>query len=103
MSDIVKLSENIGKEFSFKNSFSSEQSVILEEVICYNNILGEAHLFKVFYLSSDGNYKIRYVPKENIDVKIDSYVSKYSESDLLNKYKWKTWEIKDYWYNFVNS
>ncbi|MGM9877795.1 MAG: hypothetical protein ACI33S_04010, partial [Bacilli bacterium] len=57
MQSIINFSENIGKQFDIKDKFDISNTIVLGEFNCYNNILGDYHLFKVFYIQKS-NAKI---------------------------------------------
>lgn len=54
MTSIINFSENVGKQFNLKNNLNISNAIVLEEFNCYNNLLGDYHLFKVFYVDGDG-------------------------------------------------
>lgn len=102
MQSIINFSENIGKQFDIKNKLDITNTIVLEEFNCYNNILGDYHLFKVFYINGDGTPTIQYIPDDRINIKNDSYSYSGNEIELMNKYKWSINYVEDYYYNIAN-
>lgn len=102
MQSIINFSENIGKQFDIKDKLDITNTIVLEEFNCYNNILGDYHLFKVFYVNGDGTPTIQYIPNDRINIKNDSYSYSGNEIELMNKYKWSINYVEDYYYNIAN-
>ena len=103
MTSIINFSENIGKQFNFKNNLNTSNTIVLEEINCYNNLLGDYHLFKVFYIDGDGIPTIQYVPNYQINIKNDSYSYSGNENELRKKYNCLINYIEDYYFNLVNN
>lgn len=103
MMSIINFSENVGKQFNLKNNLNTSNTIVLEEINCYNNLLGDYHLFKVFYVDGDGTPTIQYVPNGQINIKNDSYSCSGNETELRKKYNCSINYIKDYYFNLVNN
>ena len=103
MSAIVNFSENVGKQFNFKNNLNASNTIVLQEFNCYNNLLGDYHLFKVFYVDGDGTPTIQYIPNDRINIKNDSYSYSGNENELGKKYNCSINYIEDYYFNLVNN
>lgn len=102
MQAIINFSENVGKQFDINDKLGISNTIILEEFNCYNNVLGDYHLFKVFYINGDGTPTIQYIPNDRINIKNDSYSYSGNEIELMNKYKWYINYVEDYYYNIAN-
>ena len=103
MTSIINFSENIGKQFNFKNNLNTSNTIVLQEFNWYNNLLGDYHLFKVFYVDGDGTPTIQYIPNNQINIKNDSYSYSGNETELMNKYKWSINYVEDYYFNLLNT
>ena len=102
MTSIINFSENVGKQFDIKDKLDISNTIVLGEFNCYNNVLGDYHLFKVFYVDGDGTPTIQYIPNDRINIKNDSYSYSGNETELMNKYKWSINYVEDYYYNIAN-
>lgn len=103
MTSIINFSENIGKQFNFKNNLNTSNTIVLEEFNCYNNLLGDYHLFKVFYVDGDGTPTIQYIPNNQINIKNDNYSYSGNENELRKKYNCSINYVEDYYFNLVNN
>lgn len=103
MTSIINFSENIGKQFNFKNNLNTSNTIVLEEINCYNNLLGDYHLFKVFYVDGDSTPTIQYIPNNQINIKNDSYSCSGNENALRKKYNCSINYVEDYYFNLVNN
>lgn len=102
MTSIINFSKNVGKQFDIKDKLDISNTIVLGEFNCYNNVLGDYHLFKVFYINGDGTPTIQYIPNDRINIKNDSYSYSGNETELMNKYKWSINYVEDYYYNIAN-
>ena len=102
MTSIINFSKNVGKQFDIKDRLDISNTIVLGEFNCYNNVLGDYHLFKVFYINGDGTPTIQYIPNDRINIKNDSYSYSGNETELMNKYKWSINYVEDYYYNIAN-
>lgn len=102
MTSIINFSENVGKQFDIKDKLDISNTIVLGEFNCYNNVLGDYHLFKVFYINGDGTPTIQYIPNDRINIKNDRYSYSGNETELMNKYKWSINYVEDYYYNIAN-
>lgn len=103
MTSIINFSENIGKQFNFKNNLNTSNTIVLQEFNCYNNLLGDYHLFKVFYVDGDGTPTIQYIPNNQINIKNDSYSYSENENELRKKYNCSINYVEDYYFNLLNT
>lgn len=103
MTSIINFSENVGKQFNLKNNLNTSNTIVLEEINCYNNLLGDYHLFKVFYIDGDGIPTIQYVPNYQINIKNDSYSYSGNENELRKKYNCSINYVEDYYFNLLNT
>lgn len=103
MTSIINFSENVGKQFDIKDKLDISNTIVLGEFNCYNNILGDYHLFKVFYINGDGTPTIQYIPNNQINIKNDNYSYSGNENELRKKYNCSINYIEDYYFNLVNN
>ena len=73
MTSIINFSKNVGKQFDIKDKLDISNTIVLGEFNCYNNVLGDYHLFKVFYINGDGTPTIQDIPNDRINIINDSY------------------------------
>lgn len=103
MTSIINFSENVGKQFDIKDKLDISNTIVLGEFNCYNNLLGDYHLFKVFYINGDGTPTIQYIPNNQINIKNDNYSYSGNENELRKKYNCSINYIEDYYFNLVNN
>lgn len=103
MTSIINFSENVGKQFNLKNNLNTSNTIVLEEFNCYNNLLGDYHLFKVFYVDGDGTPTIQYISNDQINIKNDSYSYSGNENELIERYNFAINYVEDYYFNLVNN
>ena len=103
MKSIINFSENIGKQFCIKDKLDISNTIVLGEFNCYNNVLGDYHLFKVFYINGDGTPTIQYIPNNQINIKNDNYSYSGNENELRKKYNCSINYIEDYYFNLLNT
>lgn len=103
MTSIINFSENVGKQFDIKDKLDISNTIVLGEFNCYNNLLGDYHLFKVFYINGDGTPTIQYIPNNQINIKNDNYSYSGNENELRKKYNCSINYIEDYYFNLVKN
>ena len=103
MTSIINFSENVGKQFNLKNNLNTSNTIVLQEFNCYNNLLGDYHLFKVFYVDGDGTPTIQYIPNDRINIKNDNYSYSGNENELRKKYNYSINYVEDYYFKLVNN